>query len=244
MQISSGSTAGEMRTDYMNLLITQLRNQNPLDPMSNADMASQLAQLSQLEQMENMSRTFQQVLQAVQRDQATGMIGKLVSFIPSGGENPVSGRIEGIEIVNDIVRLQVNTNIRYTTDDVLADEDTHLDELDQTAMLIPQDTLTVYGYTPDGEMLGGGNGVPIDLHDGSDFLTVGELLHTVTEIYKVHGERTYTAKLIDGEVRLTDKNDEVVRDNMFLAYDGNGRFDLPTYLRVLPTLADVISIRD
>ena len=244
MGIASGTSAGDIRNDYMNLLITQLRNQNPLDPMSNQDMASQLAQLSQLEQMENMSSTFQGVLRAVERDQATGTIGKLVSFIPPGGNTPVSGRVEGVEIVNGTIRLQINTNIRYTSDGKLADESTHIEELDQTAMLVPQDTLTVYGYTPDGEALGGGNGVPIDLYDGAGFLTLGELIDAITDIYTVRGEQTYTANLIDGEIRLTDKNGEVARDKMFLAYDGNGKFELPTYHRDLPTLGEITSIRD
>ena len=44
------SSAGEIRTNYMNLLVTQLRHQNPLEPMDNNEMASQLALFSQLEQ--------------------------------------------------------------------------------------------------------------------------------------------------------------------------------------------------
>ena len=49
------ASASQIRTDYLNLLITQLRNQNPLEPMDNNEMAAQLAQFSPLEQMENMS---------------------------------------------------------------------------------------------------------------------------------------------------------------------------------------------
>jgi len=40
-----GQNSGEIRDTYLKLLITQLQNQNPLDPMDNSEMASQLAQL-------------------------------------------------------------------------------------------------------------------------------------------------------------------------------------------------------
>lgn len=38
-------------TDFMNLLVTQLKNQDPLNPMDNQQFAVQLAQFSQLEQL-------------------------------------------------------------------------------------------------------------------------------------------------------------------------------------------------
>jgi len=41
------------KTDFLNLLCTQLKYQDPLDPQSNSDMAAQLAQYSSLECMQN-----------------------------------------------------------------------------------------------------------------------------------------------------------------------------------------------
>ena len=38
-----GATAVDQKLDYLNLLVTELRNQNPLDPMEQKDMAAQLA---------------------------------------------------------------------------------------------------------------------------------------------------------------------------------------------------------
>jgi flagellar basal-body rod modification protein FlgD len=74
------STASDIQMDYMNLLVTQLQNQNPLEPMDNADMTAQLAQFSQLEQMENLNSSFSKVLDSVQRNYANSLIGKDVSF--------------------------------------------------------------------------------------------------------------------------------------------------------------------
>jgi flagellar basal-body rod modification protein FlgD len=73
-------TASDIQMDYMKLLVTQLQNQNPLEPMDNEDMAAQLAQFSQLQQLENMNTSFGQVLDSVQRSYASSLIGKEVSF--------------------------------------------------------------------------------------------------------------------------------------------------------------------
>ncbi|NDD11218.1 MAG: hypothetical protein EB072_00885 [Betaproteobacteria bacterium] len=49
-----GSTAEEIQNNFMRMLIAQMQNQNPLNPMDNAQFASQLAQMSQLQGIENM----------------------------------------------------------------------------------------------------------------------------------------------------------------------------------------------
>jgi flagellar hook assembly protein FlgD len=70
------ATASDIQMDYMKLLVTQLQNQNPLEPLDNNEMASQLAQFSQLQQLENMNSSFVQVLAAAERSYANSLIGK------------------------------------------------------------------------------------------------------------------------------------------------------------------------
>ncbi|GAI50373.1 unnamed protein product [marine sediment metagenome] len=62
MDSVSTSSASNIQMDYMKLLITQLQNQNPLEPLDNNEMASQLAQFSQLQQLETMNNSFSQSL--------------------------------------------------------------------------------------------------------------------------------------------------------------------------------------
>ena len=64
----------------MKLLIAQLQNQNPLEPLDNNDMAAQLAQFSQLQQLESMSSSFAKVLATAERSYASSLIGKEVTF--------------------------------------------------------------------------------------------------------------------------------------------------------------------
>jgi len=73
------------KDDFLNLLVTQLRNQNPLEPMQDQEFIAQLAQFSQLEQLENMNSslaTSTQVnylmSQTIANTMATTLIGKTV----------------------------------------------------------------------------------------------------------------------------------------------------------------------
>ncbi len=74
------NTASNIQADYMKLMITQLQNQNPLEPLSNNEMASQLAQFSQLQQLETMNSSFSGVLTATQRNYANSLLDKTVTF--------------------------------------------------------------------------------------------------------------------------------------------------------------------
>ncbi|NBT82097.1 MAG: hypothetical protein EBT56_10810 [Betaproteobacteria bacterium] len=51
---SIGSTAEEIQNNFMKMLVAQMQNQNPLNPMDNAEFTSQLAQMSQLQGIESM----------------------------------------------------------------------------------------------------------------------------------------------------------------------------------------------
>ena len=85
------SSASQLQMDYMKLLVSQLQNQNPLDPMDNNQMASQLAQFSQLNQLEGMNSSFSEVLETTNRNYANSLLGKSVTFYM---ENETTGELE------------------------------------------------------------------------------------------------------------------------------------------------------
>jgi flagellar basal-body rod modification protein FlgD len=102
--ISGTASASDLRMDYMKLLVTQLQNQNPLEPMDNKDMSAQLAQFSQLQQTENLNTSFGRVLESVQRSYASSLIGKEVSFKVQGADGTVetkTGEVEEVVIDAD-----------------------------------------------------------------------------------------------------------------------------------------------
>ena len=98
--VSSVASASDIQMDYMKLLITQLQNQNPLEPLSNNEMASQLAQFSSLQQLESMSSSFADVLVTIKRSYANSLLGKNVTFYAvdemSGAMDKVVGTVDSV----------------------------------------------------------------------------------------------------------------------------------------------------
>jgi flagellar basal-body rod modification protein FlgD len=92
---SNISSASNIQMDYMKLLVTQLKNQNPLEPLDNNQMAAQLAQFSQLQQLENMNSSFAQALQMSQENYAASLIGRNVSYLEQQSDMSVA-QVEGV----------------------------------------------------------------------------------------------------------------------------------------------------
>ena len=71
----------EAQTRFMKLLVAQMKNQDPLNPMDNAQMTSQIAQLQTVSGINQLNATVQSLLtnyQSVQQLQSTSMLGRLV----------------------------------------------------------------------------------------------------------------------------------------------------------------------
>lgn len=101
--VDSINTASKIQMDYMKLLVTQLQNQNPLEPLDNNEMASQLAQFSQLEQLESMNSNFAKVLSTTERSYANSLMGKEVSYTSETEEGTKAIKTGVVEqVVNDV----------------------------------------------------------------------------------------------------------------------------------------------
>ncbi len=73
------------KAEFLELLITQLRHQDPMEPQDSQEFAAQLAQFTSLEQLQNISSTLQQgveadlvLTQTINNTMAASMIGKEV----------------------------------------------------------------------------------------------------------------------------------------------------------------------
>ena len=72
------------KMDFLNLLVVQMQNQDPMEPMKNEQFLAQLAQFSSLEQMVNMNETLTglSLLQAsINNSQAVNLIGKSITVL-------------------------------------------------------------------------------------------------------------------------------------------------------------------
>src|SRR5580658_7214174 len=79
------------QADFLNLLVTQMTSQDPLNPESDTDFAAQLAQFSSLQESQEMQSDLQNI-------QATGLIGQTVSATPSTGGAAITGVVTAVQI--------------------------------------------------------------------------------------------------------------------------------------------------
>ncbi|MCK6396100.1 flagellar hook assembly protein FlgD [Zoogloea sp.] len=76
---SSTSKTEEAQTRFLKLLTEQLKNQDPLNPMDNAQMTSQLAQISTVDGIDKLNQTLTSLLEGSQSSealQAAALVGK------------------------------------------------------------------------------------------------------------------------------------------------------------------------
>ena len=91
------------KDDFLKLLVTQLRYQNPLEPLDNKEYIAQLAQFSSLEQMQNLNMQ-------VANLSAISTIGKTAKAVVEQKE--VEGIIKGIAFDKGRVNLIVGNDDR------------------------------------------------------------------------------------------------------------------------------------
>lgn len=121
VQNSSGNTRvvdNELSRDaFLQLLVTQMQNQDPLEPVENTEMIAQLAQFSSLEQMTQVSEGVEQLSENINLlngnvDQlnfisAQGLLGRYVEGIDQEGK-VIRGRVDSVHLNGSLVVLTVD----------------------------------------------------------------------------------------------------------------------------------------
>lgn len=113
--------AAESRDQFLQLLVTQLRHQDPLEPTKQEDFLAQLAQFSTLEGVEKLNTNFEtffgdQAAQAAQLQHiqtmtnAAGLIGKQIEFAGEEGLES-TGTVEAAVIEDDAVSVRVGDRL-------------------------------------------------------------------------------------------------------------------------------------
>jgi len=91
------------KDQFLQLLITQLRYQDPISPVDDKEFIAQMAQFSSLEQMQNLNTNMSEMMLAQQKltslGQATQMIGKSVELFTHEGES-IFGQVSGVQFKN------------------------------------------------------------------------------------------------------------------------------------------------
>jgi flagellar basal-body rod modification protein FlgD len=94
--------------NFVQFLVTELQNQDPLNPTSSDQMLSQLSEIGQLQSSTNLTTSLQGMVQQNQIAAASGMIGKLVTGTDQNS-NPVQGNVTAVQVTSTGVNLSLDS---------------------------------------------------------------------------------------------------------------------------------------
>lgn len=107
--IQDASAATDSQS-FMKLIIEQLKNQDPMDPLKSQEFTSQLAQINSLEQLISLNQTLASYMRGGQLGEATALIGHFVEGIDASGA-PVTGVVGSVEVIEGEPVLRVGDKL-------------------------------------------------------------------------------------------------------------------------------------
>ena len=131
------------KEDFLNLLVAQMKYQDPLQPQSNTEYVSQLATFTQVEATENMAHTAESL-------EAGGLIGKTVIMRPTnsvtGETSDVVGVVDYMMKEGSNIYLAINGSL-YNLDDLYTVADSEY----MDAVVIADDFESTISQMPDAD---------------------------------------------------------------------------------------------
>lgn len=108
---SPGKTAtADMEDRFLTLLMTQIKNQDPLNPLDNAQVTTQLAQINTVNGIERLNSTLSKLLDGynnAQAMQAAGIIGKQVLVPGNQLSLGANGAVGGFKLDQGVDNVKV-----------------------------------------------------------------------------------------------------------------------------------------
>jgi flagellar basal-body rod modification protein FlgD len=93
--------------DLLNILLTQLRFQDPLEPVDNKEFIAQVAQFTSLEQTQQLNSKIEQLVVNQSALQSVGLIGRNVVADANG--TSITGKVASVSLAGDIPTVSIET---------------------------------------------------------------------------------------------------------------------------------------
>jgi flagellar basal-body rod modification protein FlgD len=110
------STMG--KDQFLQLLVTQLTYQDPLNPISNENFSAQMAQFSSLEQTMESNKNMKAMYTEQSIAQAAALLGKQVYAVDADTNESTIGVVNGIKIEDGVPMLKLDSGESLSLYDV------------------------------------------------------------------------------------------------------------------------------
>ena len=108
----------ELKTeDFIKMMITQLQNQDPMEPAKNEQLLAQMSQIGQLQSSTMLQQSLQGMMLQNQIGSAGNMIGKQIEGMDDENAT-VNGIVNSVRVENDKIFLELDSGKRLALDRV------------------------------------------------------------------------------------------------------------------------------
>ena len=98
----------ELKTeDFIKMMVTQLQNQDPLEPAKNQELLAQMSQIGQLQSATSLQESLKGMVLQNQIGSASALIGKTVQGLDNQ-DDPVTGLVNSVKVGADGVSLELD----------------------------------------------------------------------------------------------------------------------------------------
>lgn len=105
---SASSTLNLNSSDFMNMMITQLENQDPLNPTNSDELMTQMSAIGQMQSSSTLDSTLSNLGTQTQIGSASSLMGKQVQGIDSNN-NSVTGVVTAVQVASTGVSLELDS---------------------------------------------------------------------------------------------------------------------------------------
>ena len=105
--VTKPATQSMNSSDFINMMITQLQNQDPLQPTDSNALLQQMSAIGQMQSTSQLQSTLQSLTLQNQIGAASALIGKTVTGMDSTN-NTISGLVNSVQVTQSGVSLQLD----------------------------------------------------------------------------------------------------------------------------------------
>ena len=106
-----GKNAQLKTEDFIKMMITQLQNQDPMEPAKNDQLLAQMSQIGQLQSATSLQESLKGLVTQNQIGAAAGLIGKTVQGLDDN-DDPVTGTVTSVRVEKDSVSLELDNGTK------------------------------------------------------------------------------------------------------------------------------------
>jgi flagellar basal-body rod modification protein FlgD len=97
-------------SQFLQMMLTELQNQDPLNPMQNSQIMQELGQMQQITASNKLTSTLDGMALGQSLSNATSLIGKSIDGIDDSG-NPAAGVVSKVSVSNSTAKVYVGSQV-------------------------------------------------------------------------------------------------------------------------------------